>query len=271
MATYEATLPPASGGKGISQKWLSLAASDGRLRNLLDSILLEHRIPERLWVQIHATVEAAPDFDVVRALRDWARKNILMGPTCGYFVPLLRVVTFEDFWRSLVTQADGSDPSVASITEYEARELVQELCDPVLWTRAVRRASDLGLNMAQYVAWATYDPSGRTRHAGLPLSVVHIAASLGFDSRDDLWRKLPLLLLSYTPNSVDFVGHFPTVVEALATDPINYYFSVAPPGSEAGLTRVWPDAPTGVVPRPEIVHSPLPLSVLNQRIVAVHA
>lgn len=273
MATFDETLPSSPAAEEIIQKWLHLAESDGRLRNVVEQIQNDARVDAALWAELHAIVSASPASDILHLVRNWARSHVLSGPASHYFTPLTRVTNFEDFWRTLVLQAGDPSSSAVPLTETQARRLVQELCDPALWRRAVRRAQDLGLMLGQYVVWATFDPAGASPYAGLALSVNHVAASLGFDDPDTgdaRWTKLPLLLLSYEPDHA-FQPHFPTVVEALASDPLNYYFRVAPRGSRNGLTQTWRQVPIGVTPRPEIVHQPLPLSSLCQPITALHA
>jgi hypothetical protein len=190
-----------------------------------------------------------------------------LGPTAHWNEPLVRAVGKGSFTRSLIGQIT---PTGKRIGRAAAESLVAELSDQKRWEAGRKRAEDLGLRIGLYTVWATFSIPAQP-YAGLPFDAQRVACALGLDDADGKGiayvSDLPLLLLEYVPDHDEV--KMPTMIEAWATDPPNYYFTPAPESEPVGWTQPWPSAAEEEKPRPEVVHRPVGFAGLRRVVIEV--
>jgi hypothetical protein len=267
LGYHEAALR-ADDADGINGKLAGLAASETRLRRLVDATQGEKRVHEDLWKGFFDTVRAAPADELVALIRQWAREHTASGLHSDWIAPLVRVTSKAALVRGLQAQSTSSG---LGLTYAVAIRLVDDLTS-ARWESGVQRATDLGLNIGIFVIWATFATEDMT-YAGLSGSAQDIACELGFDDAAGAGvayeGDLPLLLIEYEPPT-DTEVRFPTAIEAWAADPPNYYFTPAPAGARWGMTQPWPNAKPHHRPRPEVVHRPVAVETVTDRVREVY-
>jgi hypothetical protein len=227
----------------------------GRMRGLIDATQRESRVDAVAWDEFFRVVSSTRVRGLERQIRVWAWSRSPDGSLASYRSPLVRVTSIDSFLNALQVQMGP-----CAIPRSILSEIVDQLMNSADWRTARKRLELHNLNLSAYSMWATFDPSGKP-FAGLSgLSAEQIACDLGLDDpksvNESYARLAPLMLLQYDP--APQTVHVPTMVEAWAAVPPNYYFSPAAVGTEWGLTRPWRSPPKGhrARSRPEVVHSP---------------
>jgi hypothetical protein len=242
----------------VKDKFAWLALRDVRVQRMVNVIENDFRVPRQLWQELaDAVLDGDPD-TITESVRNWCRSHLLEGPPSQWRMPLVRVIGKDQLRRNL----EGQVPHGVVLPPGTAADIVDDLVDSEKWQWGRERCVELGLGIGNYVIWATFAESGGADFPDEALCASDIACDLGFDDAAGLGvavgTDLPLLQVTYSPTSVEC--RFPTVIEAWASEPFNYYFQPAPAGMPWGLTQPWPNAREGARGRPEVVHSPTPLS-----------
>ena len=243
----------------VNRRMQSLAArpgrQSGRIRGLIDATQHETRLSPGTWGAFFLLVGGTPVRRLERAVRAWARATPPSGTAARFDPPLMRVTTFESIVGGMQSQIGP-----ATIPRSVLVRIVEQLHQPASWEKARRQLEMLDLRLSGHTMWATLDRSGVLLGGLSGLTAEQIACDLGLDdakSRGETYARFsPLSLLQYDPHPQSV--HIPTMVEAWAANPPNYYFSPAPAGAEWGLTRPWRTPPRGHAARarPEVVHEP---------------
>lgn len=241
------------------EHWAQL---DPRWKRIATSLADDTKIPKRLVRKLGRIIAATPAPHLLAELRSFSQRHTLEGKQASkVHFPLIRVTKFSWLAETIQKQAaELGDPW----TEADVADVMFDLLDSRRWVFGVQRLLDAGIRMSRWAAWATFPLNGAT-----PLhemTAIEIACDLGFDegNYDDPWpNPEPLLLMTYNPPRQQTDLRIPTTIEALASDPLNYYFTPGLPGSTYGWTQPWANkAHAGSRSRPEIVHKSLPFGLL---------
>lgn len=261
--SYEAALHGVAGADDVNVRLAALAQNGVRVQRIVLATQGEHRVERALWSEFFDVVLGTPTADLMREIRAWARTRTLQGIDAKFELPLVRVTPRAAFIRAIQRQKTPSGCPSAAV----ARSLVDDLSSARNFRRGLQRAQDMSLNLSLYAVWATFR-TGVGARAQIPRTAQRLACDLGFDDaagRGVAYRgDLPLAVLEYKPLHVE--PKIPTMVEAWASDPLNYYFSPGPLGQNWGQTMIWPNPVPRSVSRPEVVHAPTPLADLVQAI-----
>lgn len=230
---------------------------------------LEHdqRLAQDTARRLRDVIKGSGPSNLSRAMRDFCRANTLQGPRATYRLPLVRIVTKDALAASILAQT--ADLDLGWLPD-DVAAILGDLESPDRWQYAANRLHDVGVQISRFVTWSSFIRAGDTQLENL--SAQEIAGEFGLDINDpdELWEPGTVVyILKYNPPS-DQPTHvlFPTAIEAIASDPLNYYFVPAPEGSHYGITKAWPIQCDGVG-RPEVVHKPWLFDVLETNLVAV--
>lgn len=259
MSSYHESIPPGI-ADDINAKLDALASTSARLQGAVAATQSEHRVEDPVWQEFFDLIHSTEIDELHAAIRDWARSRTRLGPRSQWFRPLVRAVTRTAFIDAVRAQKTAHG---AFLTARAVREIVDNLTDEHRWQVGQQKAVDLGIDIGRFTIWATFSSTPQA-FAGLPSSATGVARELGWD--DGITRGVyykgarPIFLLEYNPSDENIL--FPTMIEAWASDPLNYYFQPAPAGAPHGRTRPWANSPEGTLPRPEVVHSPYSMAAL---------
>ena len=122
---------------------------------------------------------------------------------------------------------------------------------------------ETGILMSQFAAWVTWNDKGSADPFDFAADAFHVRACLGLDNKRRVDK--PLLLLVYSlAAGLSLVR--PTVADA----GLHSFFEPPPIGiDEHGWTKTWPaklartKTKAKPIPRPEAIHSPVPLAYLK--------
>jgi hypothetical protein len=260
--SYAAAIPAALTAS-VNARLAALAQTNIRVQRIVAATQAEQRVEKTLWLEFFDVVVRAPTARLATEIRAWARNKTLRGVDADYRLPLVRVTTRAGLVRAIRAQKTPSGyPSRAA-----ADSIVTDLESGSTFSRGIQRAHDLSLNLAMYAVWATFR-IGTDERGKIPGTAQRLACDLGFDDAAGSGVRyagdLPLAVLEYEPAAVE--AKIPTMIEAWASDPLNYYFSPGPLGQKWGQTVTWPNAVPRSVSRPEVVHAPTPLADLVKKI-----
>ncbi len=267
MASYTSEIPPVHQA-AINSQMLYLAALSARAQNIVAATQAEHRVAPVEWQEFFTIVAATRPDQLEEEIRSWARRRTRLGPPSTWTSPLARAIT-----RTRLVSALRAQPTKSGtrLTLTAANNLIDGLVDNRDWPASVQLADDLGLRMGLFTIWATFSETGGQPYAGLPHNATALARELGWDDADSkgVYYKgdRPILLLEYESEDDDL--RFPTMIEAWATEPLNYYFLPAPIGASHGRTKPWANAPDGTPGWPEAVHAPYGARSLTRRVLVV--
>lgn len=238
----------------------TLASLSDAHENLVQQIHLDFRVDPARWTRLKAMLRSHRDdaaSELCASFVKWCRDGQLRGwaadPKTSY---LGRVTTRSRLRKSLLR---GGESPVG------ARRVVDDLCTPSRFQRAIQYANRTDLQLGEHIVWATFSP-----HSDDPFPYEQTKNSLRKNlglvdpaPEDDL-EDLLLVFFSCPPWT-----YIPSFADAGSGCPPNPHFRInVNPTATYGLTH-HPSSAPGIASRPEIVLAPVQVQLLTQSPIAV--